>query len=1000
MKNFKLNNVIGGWLVFLISGIVYFLTTEPANSLWDCSEFIATSYKLEIGHPPGNPLFFLLARLFAMFAIDTQHVALAVNLMSCTASALTIAFLFWTISHLGRRMFAKENWVVLAAAFIGSMAYAFTDTFWFSAVESEVYALSSLFTAVVFWAILRWESVADEPHADRWLVLIAYLMGLSIGVHLLNLLAIPAIVFVYYFKKTSKVTKWGVVKATLISALLLAAVMFVIIPGTISLGAAFDMLFVNSFGLGVNTGLLTFALLLFALCGVGIYYTYKKGKTVINRILVFTTVVLLGYSCYALFPIRASANPPMNSNNPNNPFALKSLINRDQYGNRPLLMGPYFTSPAIDYIEKTSYAVVDGKYKPLTTISEVEYAPGYTYLFPRMYSSDQRHLQAYKNWSGMKGKKTVYNGETIVVPTFGENLKFFFSYQLNFMYWRYFLWNFVGRQSDIQTTGSITNGNWMSGITPIDELYLGPQSNLPSDMKNNPGRNLYYFLPLLLGLGGLFYQLKRDPKGFTVVMWLFFMTGIAIVMYLNSAPNEPRERDYAYSGSFYAFTIWLGLGVLAVYQLLEKYLKKEGVATIAASVVCLAVPTLLISQNWNDHDRSGRYVARDFGRNYLESTLPNSIIMNYGDNDTFPLWYSQEVEETRTDVRIMNMSYLGGDWYIDQMRIKANESAPVPFSLPREKYLGTNERLLVQDAFGRPLEIKQVMEVIKSNDPRTQLMMGNTVMDYVPAKTILIPVNKENVLASGIVKPEDAHLIVDTLVLNITKRDIDRSELMLLDLLANFDWKRPLYFTQTYSLDELGLRDYLQMDGFAYRLVPIKTVPDNPFAVGRIDSKLLYDNLMNRFKYGNVADKGVYADSFVQTTFSATQVRNTFARLAKQLIAEGDTVRAVQVLDRALAEMPFDKIYYSYGSTTPIIEAYYIAGETDRANELLIQWCNNLEEHIAYYSQFKGNKSDMIMQDISEKVTFMFELQKLANVFGQKEISDQIETYFKNTGIL
>ena len=847
MNYFKKYNLIIGWLAFAISAVVYGMTIEPTASLWDCSEFIATSYKLEVGHPPGAPLFMMISRFFSMFAPDVTKVAMMVNLMSAMASAFTILFLFWSITHLARRAYGKtedeltrpQSWAVIGAGLIGALAYTFTDTFWFSAVEGEVYALSSLFTAIVFWAMLKWENVADEPHANRWLVLIAYLMGLSIGIHLLNLLTIPALVFIYYFRKYPKTTKWGVVKATLIAVVLLGVINSIIVPYTVAIGAVFDRMFVNGFGLPVNSGITFFVLALFAGLGYAIYRTHKKGKVLANTIVLCLTVILLGYGSYASVIIRAAANPPMNSNNPSDPYALLSLLNRDQYGNRPLLRGPVYSSPPIGIKESTSYYLDDdGKYKTTTRISDYEYPPEFTFFFPRMYSAREAHVKDYQVWGNVTGRKIPFNGEMITVPTFGENLRYLFAYQLNFMYWRYFLWNFVGRQSDVQSTGEITGGNWLSGIKFIDELYLGPQDNIPSDMATNKGRNTYYFLPFILGIIGLIFQLNRDKRNFTVVLWLFFMMGIALILYFNTAPNEPRERDYVFAGSFYAFCIWIGLGVLSIYQGLAKVLKKQNVATaVAATAICSCVPIILAAQNWDDHDRSHRYIARDLGYNYLQSTLPNAIIMNYGDNDTFPLWYNQEVEGVRTDVRVMNMSYLGADWYIDEMRIKANDSEPVPFSLARSKYRNnSNDYVAVNDLFKQPIDIRKVMEFIASDDPKTKATSGGRQIDYIPTKQLALPVNKENAIASGIVKPEDADLMVDTIYITIQKSGIDKSELMLLDLLATFDWKRPLYFTQPHNLSAFGLKDYLQFDGFAYRLVPIKTPSSTYTEVGRIDT--------------------------------------------------------------------------------------------------------------------------------------------------------------------
>lgn len=1009
MSYFKKCNIITGWAAFAISAIVYLMTTEPTASLWDCAEFIATSYKLQVGHPPGAPLFMMIGRLFSMLAPSPDKAALMVNIMSCLCSAVTILFMFWSITHLARRIYAKETnglstaqiWTIMGAGLVGSLAYAFTDTFWFSAIEAEVYAMSSMFTAIVFWAILQWENVADQPHSTRWLILIAYLMGLSIGVHILNLLTIPALVFVYYFKKYQTVTTKGVIGAIAVSLLILGAINSIIIPYTVAIGAWVDRMFVNGMGLPVNSGLTVFVIALAAICIGTIYLTHKKGKVLANTIVLCVTVILLGYGSYASVIIRAAANPPMNSNDPSNPYALLSLLNRDQYGNRPLLYGPYYSSVPEDIVEKSIYSLgEDGKYHEGKTISAYKYTEGFEYVFPRMYSSRPSHVRDYKVWGQVEGQRQVYDGELITVPTFGENLRYFFSYQLNFMYWRYFLWNFVGRQSDVQSTGEITDGNWLSGINAIDQIYLGPQENLPSEMKANKGRNTYYFLPFILGIVGLMYQLNRDKKNFTVVMWLFVMMGIALVVYFNTTPGEPRERDYVYAGSFYAFCMWIGLGVMAVADLIAKVQKKYNKTTaVAATAICAVVPVILIAQNWDDHDRSHRYVTRDVGYDYLQSTLPNSIILNYGDNDTFPLWYNQEVEGVRPDVRIMNMSYLGGDWYIDQMKIKANESEPVPFTIPKHKYSLTNDYIFVIDKFGgQPVEGKLVVDFIKSDNKRTQQPYGDEYLDFVPATNIAIPVNKENAIRAGIVKEEDAHLMVDTVYLNIKKSSLDKSEMMFLDLLANFNWERPIFFTQVYALDDWGLKDYLQFDGYAYRLVPIKTPYKSLLSIGRIDVDYLYDNLMNKFRYGNLKDPRVYADYFIQTNHNSTQTRNAFARLASGLLERGDTLRAVEVLDYGVKEVPFSQIRHTYILTIPVIEAYYNASEDEKANAILEDYAANLIEYIEYYSQFPDSKAALVEDALTEKISYLGELYTIALDYGQREQAEKLRNYFKSIG--
>ncbi|MCD7962765.1 MAG: DUF2723 domain-containing protein [Rikenellaceae bacterium] len=1005
MNNYRKYNIWCGWIAFAISAVVYLVTMEPTASLWDCAEFIATSYKLEIGHPPGAPLFMMISRFFTLFAPDVSKVAVMVNAMSSLASAFTILFLFWTITHFARKFFGKskeqlskgEIWAVMGAGLIGSLAYTFTDTFWFSAIEGEVYALSSLFTAVVFWAILKWEDVADQPQSNRWLVLIAYLMGLSIGVHLLNLLAFPAMVFIYYFKKYPVNTK-GILAATGISVAIIIFVLYMVVPGTVLIGASVDRFFVNVIGTPVNSGLLTFVMALFAACAYLIYLTHKKGKVILNTFFLMFTVVLLGYSSYASVVIRSSVNPPMNSNSPDNPYGLISLLNRDQYGQQPLFFGPYYSSPAIDYKFKTTYHVGDdGKYKADLTTVGVKYDPNFVFFFPRMHSNKDYHIEAYQEWGQVRGKQIPFGSQSITVPTFSENLRYFFAYQVNFMYWRYFLWNFVGRQSDTPSTGEITDGNWMSGIKFIDEIYLGPQDNIPSELANNRGRNKYYFLPFILGMIGLFYQLLKDKRGFVVIMWLFFMTGLAIILYLNQSPSEPRERDYAYAGSFYAFAIWIGFGVIFLYEVLKKWLKKAPAAAIVATVVCTSVPLILAAQNWNDHDRSHRYVARDFGANYLNALLPNSIIMNYGDNDTFPLWYSQEVEGTRPDVRIMNMSYLDADWYIDQMRVKANKSDPVPFSLPRDKYFGVNESLRVYELFDRYVDIKQIIDWVKSDDPRTkEELFGNKLYSWIPSKKISLPVNKENVLKTGLVKAEDADLIVDAVYLNISKSSISRGDMMFLDMLANFNWERPLFTTQLSILQTFGLLEYIQWDGFVYRFVPIKTSYDSYFTLGRIDTDYMYENLMERFSYGNIKDPRVYVDHTIKHLFSSTRVMSSFARLASELAKKGEINKALKVLQYAEQEMPATQLPYTYSATVPLIEAYYATGNYDRGNEILMDYARVLKEYIEHYLDFPERKKNLVFKYLSDKASILYELSNVAGDNGQDEQYSQITGYLMN----
>ncbi|MEG2060895.1 MAG: DUF2723 domain-containing protein [Alistipes sp.] len=1049
MDFFKRWNNITGWSIFAIAALVYLMTMEPVSSLWDCSEFIATSYKLEVGHPPGAPLFMMLARLATLFAPSPDYVGMAVNAMNSIASAFCILFLFWTITHIARRLIARNGgemtvantWAVIGAGAVGALAYTFTDTFWFSAIEGEVYALSSMFTALVVWLMLKWEEQADEPHSSRWIVLIAYLMGLSIGVHILNLLTIPALVLIYYFRKQEQITTKGVIYALLTAGAILLFINNIIIPYTVYIGAMIDLWFVNSLGLPVNSGMVVFALALIGGCGWASWQTYRRGKVVWNIILLSITMILIGYSSYASVTIRAVANPPMNSNNPNNPQALLSFLNRDQYGDRPLLYGAYYSAPPDGYKTKNFYYLNDdGRYKADSMITGHTHAPEFMHLFPRMwnFNKDERD---YKQWGAYRtkteiarddkgevirgkdgrpmqgevldfGKRVSYSDgdqtHVVIEPTATEDLNYFFNYQLSYMYWRYFLWNFVGRQSDIQPTrSSITDGNWLSGISWFDENRLGPQTELPQEIAENKGRNTYYFLPFLLGLIGLIYQLNRDQRNFSIVMLLFVMTGIALVVYFNISPGEPRERDYVYAGSFYAFSIWIGLGVLAIRDLIAWIARRNNVATAAAAtIVCLGVPTLLAAQNWDDHDRSGRYMARDIGWNYLQSTLPNSIILNYGDNDTFPLWNNQEIYGVRPDVRIMNTSYLGGEWYIDEMKTKANQAAGVPFSLPKHKYTYVNDWIPVDNRIDRAVDIKEVIDFIRSEDPRTQLPLADgSMVDYIPTKRLALPVNKENAIASGIVAEKDRALMVDTVYLEIKRSSIDKSQLMILDMLAHFDWKRPIYLTQVYIWQDLGLMDYLQFDGYAYRFVPILTPAKSPWEIGRVDADFAAPLLRDTFRYGNLADEKVYADYFVQYNLSASHARDAFARVAKELLRQDRAKEAVELLDMGLERLPVTQIRYTDTNTYPFLEAYYAAsamGEADAAakgDTLLRGYAQTLIEYIEYYLRFEGALGDMVSNVMDDKLDQLGDIYYLANYAGRKEIIAELNTYYRTLGV-
>jgi hypothetical protein len=1013
MKNFKILNSITGWLVFFIATTVYILTIEPTASFWDCGEFISSAFKLEVGHPPGAPFFMLMGRIASLFAGgNVEMVAKTVNMMSALASSFTILFLFWSITHLAKKIVGKkeeyslgETIGILGSGIVGALAYTFSDTFWFSAVEGEVYATSSLFTALVFWAILKWEDVADEKYSNRWLVLIAYLMGLSIGVHLLNLLAIPAIVLVYYFKKY-KVTPKGVLLVSILSFIILGFIMYGLIQGIITVASWFELLFVNSFGLPYKSGLLFVLAAFIALIVMGLMQTRKSGNALWNTIILCFAVILLGYSSYAAIVIRSSANPPMDQNNPETMFSLKYYLDREQYGDRPLIYGPYYNAPMIRPHNKAEeekmrgapvYTAQDGKYVVSYYKPKYKYNPDFYTLFPRMYSNESNHVSAYKEWGG-KGKpiRTKNDeGEMVTLnrPTFLENMKFFFSYQVFHMYVRYFMWNYSGRQNDIQGHGGNTKGQWLSGIKFLDEWRLGPQDNLPSSLKNNKARNVYYMLPLILGLVGFMTQLQKHKKDFVVVSLLFFMTGIAIVIYLNQTPYQPRERDYAYAGSFYAFAIWIGLGVLGLIQSLSKKLPAAPSAILVTMATLVLVPGIMANENWDDHDRSGRYTARDFAYNYLNSCDKDAIIFTNGDNDTFPLWYAQEVEGIRTDVRVINLSYLGADWYIEQMYRKAYESDPIPFSLTQDKYRnGKRDAVYIFERIKDYVDLKQAMDFLASDNPETKMIPNYGELDYFPTRKVKIPVDSAKVMATGTVSKKWATQIVPEVKMELKGNAFYKNDMMVLDLLAHNNWQRPIYFAITVSDDNYAsFQKYFQLTGLAYKFVPVEyTRPDGQS--GSIDTDILYENLMNKFKWGNISDPKVYLDE--NNLRMLSNFRNNFARLAEALLDENKVDSAVKVIDRSFEVMPPNQVPLNYW-TVPIIEQYYRAKQIEKGNKYAEALFNIASEELKYY--FSLGKKHAASVDYEKRINMhiLNELMKLAEYYKQTDLKNKIELVFQ-----
>jgi hypothetical protein len=1110
MKQFRLVDNIMGWLAFAIAAFVYCSTIEPTASFWDCPEFISTGYKLEIGHPPGAPFFMLTANLFSQFASDPSHVAYMVNMMSALLSAATILFLFWTISHLVRRLLVKD-WSQLtaakliaieASAMVGALIYTFSDTFWFSAVEGEVYAYSSAFTAVVFWLILKWEDQADQPHADRWLVLIMYMTGLSIGVHLLNLLCLPAIVLVYYYRKfptdDPKRDLKGSLIALGISVVILAAVLYGVVPGIVQVGGWFELLFVNTLGMPFNTGEIVYIFLLIGIIIWAIYETYnnlnekrqniafllavamlgipfyghgwsafiiglvvlavmwfvlgyKKDKKPLvsarikNTSLLCMLMLMIGYSSYALIVIRSAANPPMDQNSPEDIFTLGEYLGREQYGQRPLFYGQAYTSQVAlekdgEYCrpvmqkgdpvwQRKEKASADEKDQYFVVRTKDEYKYAQNMLFPRMYSS--AHRDAYESWmGGVSGSEVQYDrcGEmvNVKVPSQFENLRFFISYQCNFMYWRYFMWNFAGRQNDLQGNGELEHGNWLSGFEWFDNWRLGDQDLLPDDLKENKGHNVFYCLPLLLGLIGLFWQSlakhhgsKTDQTGirqFWVVFFLFFMTGLAIVIYLNQTPMQPRERDYAYAGSFYAFAIWCGIGVAAIIEMLKEALKKVNPLVLAAvvSLLCLCVPVQMASQTWDDHDRSGRYTCRDFGQNYLMSLQDNSnpIIYTNGDNDTFPLWYNQDVEGVRTDARVCNLSYLQTDWYIDQMRRPAYDSPSVPISWERIEYCaGTNEYVTVE-----PDMKEAVLEHYRENPEEAREQFGDdpfelkNVLKYwvrsknqdlhmIPTDTLYMTIDKDAVRKSGMMMAADS--IPDRMVISLKgKHALYKGDLMILEMLAECNWTRPIYVAVSVGDDNyINLGDNTVTEGLVYRITPFTTSDGGkPIdGVRNFDTKRTYDNVMNRFKFGGIDKKGIYLDETVMRMCYTH--RRIMAKLAYELIIEGQNEKAEKVLRYTAEQIPSYNVAHNYTSgSMDMARSWASLGNKKEALAIMDDLWKSASQYMRWYCNLDGFRFEAAQNDCAVQLYIMQQLIGLGDTIDKKWTDKRVEELHKLAG--
>ena len=1011
-KQFNKINRLISIIVAVLASAVYLVTIEPTASFWDCGEFIASSYKLEVGHPPGNPVFNLFARFFTLFT-SAEHAAVAVNAMSAVCSGLTIFFLYLTIVHFGRRILEKRGRTLTKAAaigifgagIVGAFAFCFSDTFWFSAVEAEVYAMSSLFTAIVFWAALKWEEQADEPYANRWLILICFLMGLSVGVHLLNLLTVPAIVFLIYYKKTTKpVTFWRAFGVLAASGVVLGIILFGIIPYLPRFAAGIDRLFVNGFGARFDVGAAVFMVVLLVVCFLLMLLFRKRGKALAHTVTLMFTTIVIGYSIFTLTVIRASAGTPTNEYQPDNPYTLIRYLGREQYGDNPILYGQSYNSPY--EIKETPYwTPLDGKYYRADNV-DASYPAGTKMLFPRMWNGfDAKYKEFYKAYTTHpKTRRASIYGKNVnfQMPSMGDNLRFFFDYQVNYMYVRYFMWNFVGRQNDLHgdTPGDVTSGNWESGIKFIDNARLGDQSEGPDYIIHNRGKNHYFFLPLILGLIGFFFQLRHDPRNSWVTGLLFLLTGLAIVVYLNQPPFQVRERDYAYAGSFYVFAIWIGLGVMALQGWLEKLTKKEDGMPAAALAVALGlvVPVLMGCQNWDDHDRSGRYTARDMAWNHLIGCAPNSLLVTHGDNDTFPLWYAQEVEGIRTDVRIVNSSLLGTDWYIDQMKCRFYESDPLNISIPRKQYLyGTNDYCPVIDVVDRPILASEAITVFK--DER----YTREGQDFIPGHKLLIPVNRENAIAAGLVPEAMQDSIVDYISLEISGSNITKFDLIMLDILANYDWSRPIYFVSRNET-KLGLEPWLQFDGFVYKLVPFLNDYANREAT--VDADALYERIMHDYRFESLADTTIHIDYQNLFTFSAVvPLRDIFATAATALYDRGEKEKCEEVLDKCVASLPARNFPYNVSgfrslnewAVLSMVELYFQIDKPEKALAVGNQLAKETLQSILYYTTPIGpGEDDIISKKLSDDAasTFLY-LIKIYDGYGQKDAADALEKMLK-----
>jgi len=1019
MNSFNFNkwNTILGWTTFAIALLTYTLTLEPTVSYWDCGEYISTAVKLEVGHPPGAPLFQMLGAFFAMFTSEDIEIAKMVNFMSALASAFTILFMFWTITTLAKRIIKNSSELtksssiaILGSGVVGALAYTFSDSFWFSAVEAEVYAMSSFLMALLFWLALRWEAEMNKPQGNKWLLLISFVVGLSFGVHILSLLVIPSIVFLYIYKKYTILNTKQFIIANIVSVFVLVFVFKMLFPFTLKYFSALELFFVNSIGLPFNSGSIIAVIVLIAAFYFGLNYTHKKNKVGTNTLILSVLFIMIGFSSWLMLPIRANANTTINENNPSSARELLAYYDREQYGDANVFYDTYYSliynrdtdsenptrddKPKYEKDEKTNKYVIVNNYKDALP----NWSSKHKGFIPRMVSTDAGVIRNYKSIAGIPQNSKRR-------PTFIENIKFMVDFQFGYMYGRYFMWNFVGRQNDEQGQLDFKNGNWLSGIKFIDELHLGPQSNLPSEVKNNKGRNTYYFFPLILGIIGFVFQLKNNKNDFYTLLLFFAFTGLAIIFYTNPKPFEPRERDYAVVGSFYIFAIWIGFGVLAIFEKLKNYANKNTIAITVTVISLLAVPTLMAFQNWDDHDRSNRYTSHLNAKAYLDSCANDAILFTIGDNDTFPLWYLQEVENYRTDMKLINTSLFQTDWYIDQMKRKTYEADPIPSQLTHDKYkLGSLDvAYYFEEIFPQLkdsiVDINYFMRWIESDREITfyDLDEDGIPEKVLPTNKIRIPVDKDLVLKNGTVAEKDAHLIVSYIDVEISST-LSKNRILMLDILANNNWGKPIYFTGGAQAAEeyIWLKDYLQLDGMAYRLVPIKTPDDsNFFEMGRINTDIMYENVKN-WDWRNITDDNIYLDP--ETRKNSVSYRNNMERLARTLIEENQLEKAEEILDISIEKMPVHKFGH-YSMLISYLDLYYRLDKNEKARKLASELKTVLQENLIYYSQYDEYEIESVFTEVERSLLMYDQIVKTAIRFDDEtyatSIKDEYVEYLK-----